>query len=117
MIGVLQTLTTGAIALSVVWIVLWVLARPPVATVELPILGPVPMPLVALVASIIVGYLLARTLGLHAGWMGRRWAARLRRDVATAIERELIEHALQPVDRLEAARRSLWSAARGAIEA
>lgn len=116
-IGVLQKLTTGAIALSVVWIVLWVFARPPVSTVELPILGPLPMPFVALVASLIVGYLLARALGLHAGWVGRRWAARLRRDVATTVERELIEHALQPVDRLEAARRSLWSAARGAIEA
>ena len=116
-ISVLQTLTTGAIALSVLWIVLWVLARPPVATIELPVLGPVPMPLVALVASLVVGYLLARTLGLHAGWVGRRWAARLRGDVATTIERELVEQALQPVDRLEAARRSLWSAARGAIEA
>ncbi len=116
-IGVLQTLTTGAIGLSVAWIVMWVLTRPPVATVELPILGPLPTPFVALVASVIVGYLLARTLGLHAGWVGRRWAARLRRDVAMAIERELTGHALQPVDRLEAARRSLWSAARGSIEA
>ena len=117
LIGLLQTLATVAIALSAAWVVLWVLARPPVTSAELPILGRVPMPFLALVASVLVGYLLARLLGLHAGWVGRRWAARLRRDVETAIERELTDHALTPVDRLETARHDLWTAARGATGA
>lgn len=111
-IGFLQTLATAAIAFSVAWTILWVIARPPVDSANLPVLGLVPMPLVALVASLLVGYLLARSLGLHAGWVGRRWAGRLRGEIATAVEREVADHGLEPLDRLEAARRALWEATR-----
>ncbi len=111
-IGFLQTLATVAIALSVAWTILWVLARPPVESVDVPILGPVPMPFVAVVVSLLIGYLLARVVGTHAGWVGRRWAGRLRRDVTTAVEREIADHGLEPLDRLEAARHDLWSTTR-----
>jgi 50S ribosome-binding GTPase len=114
-IGFLQTLATAATALSVAWIVLWVLARPPVDSVQLPVLGLVPMPFVALVVSLLVGYVLARSLGLHAGWVGRRWAGRLRREITAAVEREVAEHGLEPLDRLEAARRTLHEATRDVI--
>jgi hypothetical protein len=111
-IGFLQSLATAAIAVSVAWTILWVLLRTPVDSADLPILGRVPMPFVALVASLLGGYLLARLLGLHAGWVGRRWAARLRREISTAVEREVAEHGLEPLDRLEAARLGLREAAR-----
>jgi hypothetical protein len=116
-IGFLQTLATAATALSVAWIVLWVLAHPPVDSVQLPVLGLVPMPFVALVASLLVGYVLARSLGLHAGWVGRRWAGRLRREITAAVEREVAEYGLEPLDRLEAARRTLGEATRDVIAA
>jgi hypothetical protein len=115
-LGVLQTTATAAIALSVAWIVIWILARPPVDSLQLPIVGSVPIPFVVLLVSLVAGYVLARGLGLHAGWVGRRWAARLRQAVADAVGRQVRDHALDPLDRLEAARRSLWSAARSAIE-
>ncbi len=115
MIGFLQTLATAATALSVAWVILWVLARPPVDSVDLPVLGRVPMPFVALVVSLLVGYLLARLLGLHAGWVGRRWAGRLRREVTDAVAREVTDHGLEPLDRLEGARRALWEATRDII--
>ena len=115
-IGTLQTIATGALVLSVAWIVVWILARPPVDAVQVPVIGSVPMPLVALVVSLLAGYLIARLLGLHAGWLGRRWAGRLRRDVGDAVAEQVREHALDPLDRLEAARRALWTAARAAIE-
>ncbi|HYU48745.1 MAG TPA: GTPase [Candidatus Limnocylindria bacterium] len=112
LIGLLQTVATWAIVLSVAWIVVWILARPPVGSVDVPVLGPIPMPLAALVVSLVAGYALARILGLHAGWVGRRWAAHLRREITAAVERELTDRALEPLDRLEAARHELWSATR-----
>jgi GTP-binding protein EngB required for normal cell division len=110
LLGLLQTLATLAIALSVAWVVLWVLTRPPVETVDLPILGDVPMPFVALVVTLFVGYVLARVLGLHAGWVGRRWARRVRDRVIAAVRDEVTERGLAPLDALEDARRRLAAA-------
>jgi hypothetical protein len=114
-IGFLQTLATAAIVLSVVWTIVWLIARPAVDSANLPVIGRMPMPLVALVASLLTGYLLARSLGLHAGWVGRRWAARLRGKIATEVSREVGVHGLEPLDRLETARHALWAATRDVI--
>ncbi len=114
-IGLLQTLTTAAIVLAVAWIVVWILARPPVDLVEVPVLGRIPVPLAVLVVALVVGYLLARIIGWHAGWLGRRWARRLRADVVNAVEREVAGHGLAGLDRLEAARSELSASARDVI--
>jgi hypothetical protein len=105
---------TAGIALSLAWIAIWILARPPVDSLIVPVLGTVPIPFVALVVSLVASYLLARLLGLHAGWLGRRWAARLRRDVEQAVATQVRDVALVELDRLEVARRALWLAARAA---
>ena len=76
-IGLAQTIATGALVLGAVWVILWILIKFPADAIVLPVVGQVPIPLVALVVSLVVGYLLARLLGLHAGWLGRRWADRL----------------------------------------
>ena len=76
-----------------------------------PVLGPIPSPFVALVVSLLAGYLIARLLGAHAGWLGSRWADLIRRRIATGVESEIREHALAPLDRLEDARRRLRTAA------
>jgi hypothetical protein len=114
LVGLLQTVATWAIGLSAAWIVIWILARPPVGSLDVPLLGPIPMPFAAFVVSLLAGYLLARMLGWHAGWLGRRWAARLRGEIAAAVERELTDRAFGPLDRLESARHELWTAARDA---
>jgi hypothetical protein len=114
-IGLLQTVATLAIALSAAWIMVWLIARPAVDMADLPIIGRLPMPFLALVASVLVGYVLARSLGVHAGWIGRRWAGRLRGDIATAVEREVAGHGLEQLRRLETARRALWQATRDVI--
>jgi 50S ribosome-binding GTPase len=108
--GLLQTLASLAIALSAAWVVVWILARPPVDSVELPVLGTLPIPFVALVVAILVGYLLARGLGIHAGWVGRAWARRVRDRVVASVRREIIERGLAPLDALEDARRRLSTA-------
>ena len=114
-IGLLQTVATLAIALSAAWTVVWLIARPAVDTADLPIIGRLPMPFLALVASVLVGYVLARSLGVHAAWIGRRWARRLRGDIAAAVEREVMEHGLEQLGRLETARLALWQATRDVI--
>ena len=88
-------------------LVIWILARPIVDSIDFPIIGFVPIPFVALLGSILVGYLLARLLGLHAGWVGRRWADRVGERVTAAIRDEVTGRVLAPLDRLEDARRRL----------
>jgi GTP-binding protein EngB required for normal cell division len=108
--GVLQTLATVAIALSAAWVLLWILARPVTGSIDLPVLGPVPSPFVALVASLLAGYIIARLLGAHAGWVGSRWSGRIRDRVAAAVEHEVRASAFGPLDELEEARRQLGAA-------
>jgi 50S ribosome-binding GTPase len=110
-IGFLQTLATAGIALSVAWIVIGILGGPAAGSVQVPILGSVPTPFATLVAFLAIGYLLARLLGLHAGWVGRRWARRVRDRVAAAVRDEVSQRGLSPFDALEEARGRLWTAA------
>jgi GTPase Era involved in 16S rRNA processing len=117
LIGFLQTIATAGIALAAAWIVVWILAKPPVDSVTVPLLGQIPMPFAALVVFLAVGYLLARLLGLHAGWVGRRWAGRVRERVAGAVRREITDAGLAPLDRLEEARRHLWEATSAIVRA
>jgi GTP-binding protein EngB required for normal cell division len=109
-LGILQTLATVGIVLSAAWVVLWILARPVTGSVELPVLGPVPSPFVSLVAFLLAGYVIARLLGAHAGWVGSRWAGRVRDRVARAVEVEVRERAFRQLDELEDARRRLTGA-------
>ena len=108
--GLLQTVATVAIALSAAWVVLWILARPLTGSIDLPVLGPVPSPFVALVVSVLAGYVIARLLGAHAGWVGSRWSGRVRDRIAAAVEHEVRESAFRALDQLEAARRRLRAA-------
>jgi GTP-binding protein EngB required for normal cell division len=110
LIGFLQTLTTAGIAIAAAWLVVWILAKPPVDSIRVPVLGLVPVPFALLVVTVLVGYLLARILGLHAGWIGRRWARRVRDSVVASVRREVTEHGLAPLDRLEDSRRRLHAA-------
>jgi len=115
-IGLLQTLATLALVFAGVWVVLWVLVKFPVDSVTAPGLGQLPIPLIVLVAALLAAFLIARMLGAHAGWLGRRWARVVAQDVRDRVGREVDTSALAGLDRLEGARRGLWNAARGAGE-
>ena len=114
LLGLLQTAATFALIFSAVWVVLWVLVKFPADSVTLPGLGQLPVPFIALVAALLAGYVIARLLGSHAGWLGRRWARRLAGEVRERVQREVDGSAFAALDRVEAARRALWNAARGA---
>jgi hypothetical protein len=109
--GLLQSLNTVLLVAAVAWVVLWVIARPEVASFTLPVIGPVPMPMFVLALSLLAGYLLAKGLALHAVRLGKRWARRLEVAVRLGV-REVIEaHAFTGLDRLEDARLRLATAA------
>lgn len=108
-IGLLQTANTLLLVFAVAWVILWAIARPEVASYELPLLGPVPAPMVLLFVALAAGYVLARLLGLHAGWLGRRWARRLSGEVRTAVREVVAADAFAPIARIEEARAALAS--------
>ncbi len=115
-IGLAQTIATGALVLSAIWVFLWALIKFPADSVVLPVIGQVPVPFVAIVVTLVAGYLLARLLGAHAGWLGRRWAAHLADRVRANVRGEVEAVVFAPIDTLEAARRLLWTVARGAAQ-
>jgi len=111
-IGLLQTANTLLLVFALAWVVLWAIAKPTVASYDLPLLGPVPAPMVLLFLALASGYVLARLLGLHAGWVGRRWAQRLSTEIRAAVREIVAADAFAPLERLEAARSELGRAAR-----
>jgi hypothetical protein len=66
--------------------------------------------MILLGVGLILGYLLARVLSLHAGWLGRRWARRLTGDVRSAVTDVIEAEAFAPLATIEAARSRLGSA-------
>jgi 50S ribosome-binding GTPase len=111
-LGLLQTAATLALVVTAIWVALWVFVKFPVDSIVLPVVGRMPAPFIVLVAVLAAGYLLARMLGLHAGWVGRRWARRLAADVRANVDREVANTAFGAMDAIEAERQVLWAAAR-----
>jgi hypothetical protein len=110
-LGGLQTLAGLALLFAAGWLALWLLIRFTVDELNVPVLGRLPMPLVAVVATLIVVFLIARLVAIHAGWLGRRWARRMAHDIRTEISREVAETAFAPLDWVEAVQRGLANAA------
>ena len=114
-IGALQYVVTAALLFAGLWIAAVFFLHAPFASVDVPVLGPIPTPLVALASLLLAGYLLARLLGAHAGMLGRRWARRLRGDLTRELETRLRDVLFARIDALDAARVRV-SRARSAIE-
>jgi hypothetical protein len=112
-IGLLQTLATAGIVLSAAWVVIWILGGPGRSTVQVPLLGTVPTPFATLVVFLLGGYLLARSLGWHAGWIGRRWAHHMRDRLADAVRSEVGRRGLRSLEAVEDSRERLWAATSG----
>ena len=112
-IGAAEYLVTAALAFSLLWFAsLFVVHDVPVGTIRVPYLGPVPTPVLLLAASLLSGYLLAKLLQLHAGWLGRRWARRVGGNVRSEVTQRITEELLVPLDEIDASRAALAKAAR-----
>ena len=114
-IGLLQYAVTAGLLFVGLWIAAVFLLHAPFASVDVPVLGPIPTPLVALAALLLAGYVLARMLGAHAGLLGRRWARRLRNDLMRELESRLGDALFAPLTAIDASRARI-AAARATIE-
>src|SRR5438034_587335 len=114
-IGALQYAVTAGLLFVGLWIAAVFLLHAPFASLDVPVLGPIPTPLVALAALLLAGYILARMLGAHAGLVGRRWARRLRNDLMRELETRLADALFAPLAAIDASRARI-SAARATIE-
>ena len=113
-IGVIQ-LALGAVLLFAIAWYLTVIFGPggiEVATVDVPYLGPVPVPLALLAASLVASFVFGALLSIHAGWIGRRQARQVAARVSEAVEKTVGEIAFAPLDRMDDARQRLFTALR-----
>jgi GTP-binding protein EngB required for normal cell division len=108
-IGAVQLVVGAVFAFAVAWYVTLFVAggAVPVAIVEVPLLGPVPLPLVMLAGSVVVSAALGLVLSVHAGWIGRRLGDRLAGRVRTEVTDAVTNAGLAGLDRVEAARRTI----------
>src|SRR5581483_5987105 len=117
LIGAGQYVVTGFLILSLLWFAsLFVVHDVPVGTIAVPYLGPVPTPVALLAGSLLVGYVLAKVLQLHAGWLGRRWARRVGGRVTAEVRKRIADQLLLPLDEFDASRAALDKARRGAAD-
>jgi len=108
-VGVVQLIIGAVFAFAVAWYVTLIVAsgQVPVATTEVPLLGPVPLPLLLLAGSILVSAVLGLLLSIHAGWIGRRRGRRVAERVRIAVGEAVAAAGFASLDRFEAARRTI----------
>jgi energy-coupling factor transporter ATP-binding protein EcfA2 len=107
-IGAAQYLVTALLVFSALWFgSLFVIHDAPVGSIDVPYLGPVPTPVALLAVALVAGYLFAKLLQLHAGWLGRQWAKRVGARITADVRRRVVDELLVPLDRFEASRAAL----------
>ena len=106
LIGALQLVIGAVFAFAVAWYATLFLAGGvmPVTTVDVPILGAVPLPLLMLAGSLAASAILGFLLGLHAGWIGRRRGKRVAEQVSVAVTEAMTTAGTAGLDRLETIR-------------
>jgi GTP-binding protein EngB required for normal cell division len=108
-VGAVQLAIGAVFAFAVLWYVTLFVSggQVPVSTVKAPILGPLPLPLVLLVASVFASAVIGMLLSLHAGWIGRRSGGRVAERVQTAVASSVAEIGFGGLERVERARRTI----------
>ena len=108
-LAVFQAVATVGFLLGIAWYIVLFLGPGDLAvgTLDLPYLGPVPLPLTVLAASAIASLVIAGLARLHASWMGRRAARRLRGQIREAIHESVERAGFDRLDQVEGARRAL----------
>jgi hypothetical protein len=110
-IGATQYAVTAVLIFGALWFAsLFVIHDVPVNAIQVPYLGPVPTPVLLLAAALLAGYLLARLLQAHAGWVGRRWARRAGARITSEVSRQITDDLLIPLEQFDASRAALRKA-------
>jgi len=108
-VGAVQLAIGAVFAFAVAWYVTLFVSQGqvPVATFDAPLFGPLPLPLVLLVGSVVASALIGLVLSLHAGWIGRRVGARVAGRVRAAVGTSVAEAGFGRLERVELARRRI----------
>jgi hypothetical protein len=108
LIGVLQTLVTVAFVAGLLWyLTLYLAGRAQADLPDLPTVRDVPVPLLLVIGSLLVGWLLSRLLSASARRAARRWADRLTGNLTTTVATEVDAAIAEPLSELETARSEL----------
>lgn len=109
LLGALQVLATAGFVLAVAWYVTLIVGPGDLAvgTIDLPYLGPVPLPLALLGASLLASFLIAGLARLHASWLGAREAKKLRARIRDAVAASVERAGFARLDQVEEARAAL----------
>jgi GTP-binding protein EngB required for normal cell division len=112
LVGVLQIVAGAVFLFAVAWYVTLILVAGGVGvtTVELPVLGPIPLPLALLAGSFIVSAALGWLLALHAGWVGRRRGRRVAERVRAAVGSAIETVGMRGLQRVEETRAAVAKA-------
>ena len=111
--GAAQYVVTALLIFLALWFAsLFAIRDVPVGTIPLPYLGPVPTPVVLLAATLLAGYVLAKLLQMHAGWLGRRWAKHIGEHVTHDVRQRIDGDLLLPLEQFDASRVALNRAVR-----
>jgi len=117
LIGAAQYAVTALLIFCVLWFAsLFVIHDAPVSAIAVPYLGLVPTPVALLAATLLIGYVLAKLLRLHAGWLGGRWAKRVGARVTGDIGQRIADDLLVPLEQFDASRAALRKAMHAADE-
>ena len=109
LVGAIQLAIGAVFAFAVAWYVTLFVSQGqvPVSTVDAPLLGPLPLPLVLLVGSVLASAAIGLLLSVHAGWIGRRIGAGLAERVSTEVASSVAEVGFGGLERVEQARRTI----------
>lgn len=115
LIGLGQVLLTAALITGVVWLVAaWLTGAPlPAAAIEVPLLGPMPVPAVLILAGLFGSWLLSRVLAWDARRLAGAWADGLAGDIRSRVDDAVSGVIGAQLDDWDDARLRLWQAARG----
>lgn len=111
LIGFVQLLAGAVLLFAVAWylIVIFGPGQLPVATIDVPYLGPIPTPLLLIAGSLVLSLLLGFVLTVHARWIGRRAGHEVANQVGEAVSQSITTVGFGGLDRVEATRRHLAS--------
>ena len=110
----LQYLAIGSVLAGVIWLValLPIGGSVPTGTVDLPVLGPMPIPVVLILGGLLGWFLLGRLRRRQANRLGTQWADSILEDISGRVSTVVSDVLVAQLESLDEARHALWIAAR-----